>query len=186
MGFSGNQGFVQVLGLHCPVMTKQGGGYYDWATPGGTTVRWTDEVTRFELDETIATREYGHDKSGGGMDICAGNWSATLTINAVCHHQGVNVQGIGIGQVCYFELYVFGSCEPPLKGYAMLTRRPMIIDQEQGRPVEYTATFKSKFLWKGLPGSAAQRGGIGGFECECGSVGGGGSKTSIGSKDTEE
>lgn len=132
-----------------------------------------DEVTRFQIVDSVLKREYGHDKSGGWQDVVAGIRRLGITIDAVCGSGTFEGTGgdtvIHAGKVLFLELYPFGAigtcAANPVSGYALVDQVSYTYDQETGRPVSYTATLSSKGPWGGVGGELT---GWGGFECACG------------------
>ncbi len=163
MGMTGAKGKALYIDSGCPAA--------DWAAPSGSGTAFADEVTKFDLVDSVLKRAYGHDKSGGWQDVCAGTRSVEVTLEAVI--SGTDVSGAGgetfisAGSVFYLILYPFGStgvCSAtPVAGYALVDKVSYTYDQETGKPCAYTATLSSKGPWTGLDDGDAW----GGFECNC-------------------
>lgn len=129
---------------------------------GDGNVCWEDEITRFEVNDSVQTREFGHDKSRGWQDIVSGTRRLGITLNAMYNPTS---SMLAAGRVVYLKLYPFGtggSCNTPLEGYAMVQSVSYTYDQERGDPVSYTMTLSSKLAWSGW--TAAN---WGGFEDQC-------------------
>ena len=163
MGLTGAKGKVYYVDDSCPVT--------GWTAPSGTEVALADDVTKFDVEDSVQKREYGHDKSGAWQDVVAGTRRLQITLDAVIN--AVTAVGGGAnrtlyaGRVLFLVLYPFGAtgtcAADPIQGYAMVERVSHTHDLETGKPVAYTATVVSKGPWGGLDDGSAW----GGFECSC-------------------
>ena len=167
MGMSGMKGQVYYVDSECPTTDCDTG----WVHPSiAAAACLEDEVTKFTVVDSVNKREYGHDKSYGWQDICAGTRRFGITLDAVWRPKP---EGSGIdellyaGRVLYLILYPLGSaCDvvDPMKGYAMIDQVTKTYDQERGEPVSYTCSLSSKGPWIGL---GVENYPWGGFECYC-------------------
>jgi hypothetical protein len=171
MGLSGVNGKVYYANDGCPVINQDG----TWAGPSTEVGQWTDEVTKFGVVDSVESREYGHDKSGGWKDAVAGTRSLAISIDAVISANegrlGVGgMENMWAGRVVYLELYPFGvfhSCgQYPAAGWALCKQVSYSYDVDTGQPTSYSASFVSKGPWDGAGGENQW---WGGFECSpCG------------------
>lgn len=160
MGFAitGAKGQVYWVDDQCPESDCS-----SWPLSEASGTCWGDEITRFEVVDSVNKKEYGHDKSHGWQDVCAGIRRLGITLNAICRPVAGVIALFHSGQVVYLKMYPVGvACGGQMQGYAMIDQVSYTIDQETGDPVGYTMTLSSKGPWSGL-GS----GNWGGFECQC-------------------
>jgi hypothetical protein len=164
MAISGMEGQVYYVDDECPTGDCDG---WDAATSGGATCV-PDEVTRFTIDDSVQNRKFGHDKSFGWQDVCAGIRSFAINIDAMWKPKviaGSFDTIAGAGKVVYLLLYPLGlasvSCHEPWAGYAMIERITRTNELERGEPYSYRATLASKGPWTGPENNANW----GGFEC---------------------
>jgi hypothetical protein len=161
---SGMKGQVYYVEAACPTVSCE-----EFTVPEPEDC-WEDEVTRFTIVDSVQSRKYGHDKSQGWQDVCAGIRSLVITLDAVIGSGTVESLGmtpLSAGQVVGLALYPFGAgsgCNTPALGYAVVDQISYTVDQERGEPVAYTMTLSSKGPWSGLGANTAW----GGFECACG------------------
>jgi hypothetical protein len=170
MGMSGMKGQVYYVDDQCPDSDCDG---WDAPTTDSATCL-QDEVIRFVIEDSVYKREYGHDKSFGWQDVCAGIRRFGITLEAMWRNKagGSAVDEIlYAGRVLYLLLYPLGvdgsTCATPLAGYALIDRVTKTHDQERGEPISYSCTLSSKGPWTG-PSTGVN---WGGFECECSSSG---------------
>jgi hypothetical protein len=166
MGFSGMKGEVYHMNAHCPHVM-------DGTAPNGDELKWADEVTRFVLTESVAKREFGHDKSFGFQDVVTGTRAAEVTLDAVSRFQYQSINGYHAGMIMYLILYPFGAdnanesvgCSAlSVSGYFMVERVSVSTDLDRGDPVSYTMTLTSHGP---LFNKAIGNENWGGFECGC-------------------
>jgi hypothetical protein len=126
---------------------------------GGDVVDLADEITKYTIDQSVQSRKYGHDKSGGWQDSCAGIRSMSITIDAVVRSGGMLGARMA-GTVVFLELYEYGvdDTSAPWRGYALVDTISETVSQEDGAAVSYTATLSSKGAWTGV--TAAEWGGF--------------------------
>lgn len=150
MAIAGFNGYINLV-------TVAASPTYNWTAPGGAQVTVTDEVTRFLIDESVQMREFGHDKSAGWQDNCAGIRRAEITIEAMISDS--NVGGAGgmnwySGALAYLVLYPAGDVvdqvAAPVQGYATVRSVSYVYDQETGLPISYTCRLSSKGPWSGM------------------------------------
>ena len=168
MGMSGLMGKVWWVDDHCPGIDCS-----HWGSAAGTNRCWHDEVTRFDIVDSVNKREYGHDKSRGWQDVVAGIRRLSITLTAMWLPGAAANTPLRAGRVLFLELYptnTSGGCATPLKGFAMIDQVSYTVDIERGEPLSYTATFSSKGPWLGFASDPTGVGLWGGFECQCGSA----------------
>lgn len=168
MGLSGSRGKVFYVDHGCPVVNCTTGVWTAPAGAGSAGTCWTDEVTKFTIVESVQSKKYGHDKSAGCQDVCAGTWSAETTLDAMLIPAAGNQARLHAGKVLWLQMFpagITGECSTPVEGYAMIERISYTYDLETGLPISYTATVASKGPWSGLGPFADNL--IGGFECTC-------------------
>jgi hypothetical protein len=165
MAISGMMGQVWYVDDECPTATCAAG----WGAPtSGQETCVPDEVTRFTIDDSVQNRKFGHDKSFGWQDVCAGVRSFAINLDAMWKPKviaGSFDTIAGAGKVLYLVLYPLGadaqSCHEPWAGYAMIERISRTNELERGEPFSYRATLASKGPWTGPENNANW----GGFEC---------------------
>jgi len=163
MGMSGAKGKVYYIEDSCPPVA--------WTVPSGSAVAYTDDVTKFDLEDSVMVEEYGHDKSGGWQDACAGTRRVQVNLEAKVAPANADgaggVSAISAGKVLYLQLYPFGAtgtcAATPVAGYALIKQVSYTYDQQTGKAIGYTATVVSRGPWTGLDDGSAW----GGFECDC-------------------
>jgi hypothetical protein len=157
MGFSGMNGRIYFINEACP-----GVNFASAAGAGSPGTQWQDEVTKFSVTESVNKREYGHDKSQGWQDVCAGIRKLSITLDAVMSGN-VSTQPLRSGRVVWLQLYPAGTSGTgdPLEGYAMVDQISYTYDQERGEPISYTMSLSSKGPWTGFTDTGLW----GGFEC---------------------
>lgn len=162
MGLSGTKGKVYYIDSECPVFDCD-----DWTVPAGSATCWTDEVTKFDIDDAVQMRKYGHDKSKGWQDNCAGIRGLTISMEVNVKLDSEKLE-IHPGKVVWLLLYPYGTAgtcaNNVARGYATFERVSLRVDQETGFPVGYTATLASKGPWLGMGGEDGE---WGGHECDC-------------------
>lgn len=167
MAISGMRGQIYYVNSACPDADCDA-----WDSPTSETqVCIPDEVTRFTIDDSVQNRKYGHDKSFGWQDVCAGVRSFAINIDAFWKPKtvaGSFDEICGAGKVVYLALYPLGedeeACHEAWAGYAMFERITRTNDFERGDPVSYRATLASKGPWTG-PDNVTQWGGLECTDC---------------------
>jgi hypothetical protein len=163
MAISGMKGKVYYDLGSCPTYDLDTG---VWTIDASSTLAYPDEVTNFTITDSVQKREFGHDKSGGWQDVCAGTRRVGIVLSAMLNV--AETHHLHAGQVLYTELYptsATGVCNTPAAGYVMVDQISRSVDIETGQPVGYTVTLSSKGPWTGLGGLDGRP--WGGFECEC-------------------
>ena len=115
--------------------------------PGGTAVWLNEQVTRIEVRPKVAMKTYGHDKSCGAQDETAGidSYDGTIQTRVQCCTVPLS---IGAGNLAWIQVYPLGQTNgDPVEGYARITEDPIIMNLENGDPVEHNYTFVSKGQW---------------------------------------
>ena len=115
--------------------------------PGGTAVWLNEQVTRIEVRPKVAMKTYGHDKSCGAQDETAGidSYDGTIQTRVQCCTVPLS---IGAGNLAWIQVYPLGQTNgDPVEGYARITEDPIIMNLENGDPVEHNYTYSSKGWW---------------------------------------
>ena len=157
MALSGMMGKVYYIDNSCPTVDCS-----QFSTPSGGGTCWFDQVTKFTVVDSVQKKEFGHDKSEGWQDVCAGTRKAAITLDAMIVPGSSRPALPNAGKVLYLKLYPIGEAggATPAAGYALVDQISYTYDQERGDPIAYSATLSSKGPWTGLGGTA-----WGGFEC---------------------
>jgi hypothetical protein len=160
MGLSAKDSRVFYVPIDCPVLL---GG----ATPaaGSTPLAFSEQVTRIEITPSVYQRKYGHDKSFGANDVCSGvkSWDGSLTTKVA---EGAHPFTFTAGDTVWLRIWPIGvDCGGAIQGYAVIDSDPVVMNLENGEPVEHNYRYSSKGRWKGILGSGTP----GRWECECGS-----------------
>jgi hypothetical protein len=164
MGLAGFKGKV----YHVPVTTRPlgpGG----WATPSGSDLDLSDEMTKFTINDRVNMKKYGHDKSLGCQDTCSGTKGYDITIEAKIAN--ANFSGITgddymwAGKILWLKCYPVGVAPGigtplPATGYAEVENVSYTYDQETGEPIGYTATAASKGPWANCGAGSGNWGGF--------------------------
>ena len=163
MGISGMKGQVYYVNSECPTNDCDG-----WDAPSlGAATCLEDEITKFTVVDSVQKREYGHDKSFGWQDVCAGTRKFAINMDAVWKPKAAGIDELlYAGRVLYLLLYPLGAdCDivDPMSGYALIDQVSKEYDQETGKPISYTCQVSSKGPWTGVGVGTAW----GGFECDC-------------------
>jgi hypothetical protein len=164
MGLSAKDSRVYLIPKTCPIRLNG-------STPSGARFRLSEQVTRIEITPSVYQRKYGHDKSYGANDVCSGikSWDGSITTKVA---SGTSPFTLSAADTVWIRVYPMGVvCRHPLQGYASIDSDPIVINLENGEPVEHNYRYSSKGLWKGFPNDAQP---WGGYECQC--VGGSGSE----------
>jgi len=164
MGLSAKDSRIFLINPTCPI--KLNG---TPPTDSSTSHEFSEQVTRIELTPSVFERKYGHDKSEGWQDVTAGTKSCDGSITTKVA-DGSKPFTLSAGDVAFIRVWPIGpECGHKIQGYASITSDPIVMNLENGEPVEHNYRFSSKGKWTGLPGSAVW----GGFECQCGNGPGG-------------
>ena len=176
MGNSAKDSRLYFLPPACPI--KLNG-----EKPSGTLLRFYEQVVRIEINPSVYQRKYGHDKSEGCQDVCSGikSWDGSITTRL---NENNAKRSLVAGDVVWLECWPLGdSCGDPLHGYASIDTDPIVMNLENGDPVEHNYRYSSKGKWANAshaPGTyacgcnAGEDGGGSGGSGWFGSGGGGG------------
>lgn len=147
----------------------------DGSPPTSETSNWfSEQVTRIEIRSMVASRKYGHDKSFCAQDTTKGiaSWNGSIQTKVQCVPTPFSFYAGATVWLSIFPLGVTNASgeAPCISGYAEIDEDPIIMNLENGDPVEHNFTYSSKGWWN-LPA------GIDGtFDC-CGCCGTGGMET---------
>ena len=162
MGLSSKDSTIYFMLPTCPIKL-------DGSAPEGflnDRLQFSEEVTRIEINPAVYQRKYGHDKSFGAQDVCSGikNWDGSITTKIAKTGQCATLSA---GDIAFISVYPLGlNCTKPIQGYLSIDSDPLIMNLENGDPVEHNYRYSSKGMWTGFVNSGMQ---WGGFECGCSS-----------------
>lgn len=163
MGLSAKDSRIYYMSPECPIDLS--GTPPDSISGSGNLGSFYEQVTRIEINPTVSQRKYAHDKSYGTQDVCSGikSWDGSISTRIA---SGTNACTFSAGDIVWIVVYPLGvACGSPIQGYAVIDSDPIVMNIENGEPVEHNYRFSSKGLWTGFVNDGQV---WGGFECECG------------------
>lgn len=163
MGLSAKDSRVYWISRTCPISLNG-------TAPTGAKTAFSEQVLRIEVTPSVYQRKYGHDKSFGAQDVCSGikSWDGSLTTRVA---SGTNPFSFSAGDILWLKVYPIGlRCAKVIQGYGVIDQDPIVMNLENGDPVEHNYRFSSKGKWLGLSNRR-----WGGYECECAAGSGSGS-----------
>ena len=147
MGQSAHCSRIFVLPPDCSGIKLDGTG------PNGTPQWFSEQVVRIEIDSEVASRRYGHDKSFCAQDSTKGlaSWNGRIQTRVQCVSPAHTLHAGDTAWLCIYPLGLsnggFGANPPVISGYAEITRDPVIMNLEDGSPIEHNYEFNSKGWW---------------------------------------
>lgn len=128
-------------------------------TAPSTTLAWfAEQVISIEVKEMIDDRQYVHDKSFCAKDETPGafSWNGSIKTRMQCQSPAISIHA---GALIWLQVYPlgvvnggYGSNPPCISGYARITEAPMVMNLENGDPIERNYTYNSKGVWNGAAG----------------------------------
>ena len=117
--------------------------------------KWfSEQVTRIEIDQEVASKRYGHDKSFCAQDSTKGlaSWNGRIQTRVQCVDPAFSFNCGDTVWLCIYPLGVSNDAYttkpiPQITGYAEITRAPIIMGLENGDPIERNYEFNSKGWW---------------------------------------
>lgn len=131
-----------------------GGIKLDGTAPSGTAQWFNEQVIKIEIRAKVSSRQYGHDKSYCSQDAVPGinSFDGTIQTRIQCCSTPFSLFA---GDTAWLQVYPLGqngANTTPIAGYALITEDPVIMNLENGDPVEHNYSYVSKGLWTGPTG----------------------------------
>ena len=145
MGQSARCSKIFWLAPTCPIVL-------DGTPPAtGTLAYFSEQVTRIEIRSQVASRKYGHDKSYCAQDTTKGiaSWNGSIQTKAQCVSPPFSFFAGATIWLCIYPLGTTNGSNvtPCISGYAEIEEDPIIMNLENGDPVEHNYTYSSKGWW---------------------------------------
>lgn len=121
----------------------------DGTEPTGLLSYFSEQVVRIAVNQQISSREYAHDKSFCAQDSTPGimSWNGEITTRVQCNTTPFSFRA---GLIMWLDVWPLGvaRADARIAGYAMLKTDPIVMNIENGDPVEHNYSYTSKGWWK--------------------------------------